>query len=413
MAAFDPASSAFAADPYPVYAELRAHSPVHYLESVQWWWVTRYRDVVQALGDRRFGKVEPRPVDGTGAAAAGRTPPAATGSAPPPAYRRLTEMPPHMLESDPPTHTRLRALVSRAFTPAVVESLRPRVAELAAAAVARMAEMGEADLVRDFAFPIPVTIIAELLGVPAEDQDRFREWSNTFVRALDVTQQRIPGVREAGMAAAAALIEYLEALVAERRTRPRSDLISGLVAAHETTDRLSLGEIVATAQLLLVAGHETTTGLLGGGALSLLRHPDQLAAVLERPEGWPVAVEELLRYESPVQRFNRFVLDDVELGGRVLRRGERLSLVFASANRDPDAFEDPDRLDLGRTPNRHVAFGGGIHYCLGAPLARLEAQVAFPALLPYVEWVGEPVWRPGAVLRGLQALPVRVRRPTP
>lgn len=215
------------------------------------------------------------------------------------------------------------------------------------------------------------------------------------------------------MAAAAALIEYLEALVAERRTRPRSDLISGLVAAHETTDRLSLGEIVATAQLLLVAGHETTTGLLGGGALSLLRHPDQLAAVLERPEGWPVAVEELLRYESPVQRFNRFVLDDVELGGRVLRRGERLSLVFASANRDPDAFEDPDRLDLGRTPNRHVAFGGGIHYCLGAPLARLEAQVAFPALLPYVEWVGEPVWRPGAVLRGLQALPVRVRRPTP
>ena len=160
-----------------------------------------------------------------------------------------------------------------------------------------------------------------------------------------------------------------------------------------------------------MAGHETTTGLLSGGTLTLLRHPDQLADVLAQPDRWPAAVEELLRYESPVQRFNRFVLEDVEIGGQMLRRGERLSLVFASANRDAEAFAEPDRLDLQRTPNRHVAFGGGIHYCLGAPLARLEAQVAFPTLLPHVEWVGEPVWRPGAVIRGLQSLPVRVRRP--
>ena len=196
--AFDPGSPEFAADPYPVYADLRAHSPVHYIESVQWWWVTRYRDVAQALGDRRFGKAQPQ----TAADAGGE------GSAPPPpAFQRLTDLPPQMLESDPPTHTRLRALVSRAFTPTVVESLRPRIAALAADAVARMAEMDEADVVRDFAFPIPVTIIAELLGVPLEDQERFREWSNTFVRALDVTQQRIPGVREAAMQATAALFD--------------------------------------------------------------------------------------------------------------------------------------------------------------------------------------------------------------
>lgn len=394
---FNPRWPAFARDPYPFYDRLRPEAPVLFLESVGMWWVTRYDLVVSVLSDKRFGH---------------ELPPGAPRPAMPelpPRYAPLRELPPHMLLRDPPDHTRLRSLVSAAFTPRIIERLRPHVGEIARHLLDRAAANGGMDLVADFAFPLPATVIAEMLGVPVADQDQFRGWSNAIIRGIDAAQAT-PEVRRASLDANLALAEYFQALIARRRAEPKDDLISAMVAAEADGDKLAPGEVVSSCILLLIAGHETTTNLIGSGMLTLLRTPDKREELRSRPELLPTALEELLRYESPVQRLGRWAKADVALGGTVIPQGARVITVFGAANRDPAVFRAPNGLDFARDPNPHLAFGRGIHYCLGAPLARLEAAVAFPALLerfPAMRIADPgPVWSANTVVRGLKSLPV-------
>jgi cytochrome P450 len=312
-----------------------------------------------------------------------------------------------MLVVDPPDHTRLRNLVSKVFTPRMVELLRPRIESITAGLLDRLAGRSEVDLIAEFAYPLPVIVIAEMLGVPARDRAQFQEWSAVTVRGLDPFVDE--ATREAVFDARDALIDYLRGIIDERRREPADDLITAMIAAREQGDFLSEGELIAMCNLLLVAGHETTVNLIGNGTLALLRNPDQLDRLRREPALARTAVEELLRYAPPVQWTGRVSLVELDLGGR--RIGEHQSVVgiLAAANRDPDVFEDPERLDIGRDPNPNLAFGRGIHFCLGAPLARLEAQIALPALLersPDLRLAGEPVPRPTWNLRGLAHLPV-------
>jgi cytochrome P450 len=314
-----------------------------------------------------------------------------------------------MLFVDPPDHTRLRTLVNKAFTPAAIGRLRSRVEELTAQLLDRVADAGELDLVDDLAYPLPVTVICELLGVPAQDQTRFRAWSGALVHLLDPlvatdTLQR-------ALAARTALRGYLGALVAQRRAYPAEDLLTALVAAEDQGHRLSEPELVSMCLLLLIAGHETTVNLIANGTLALLTNPAQRDRLAADPRLAASAVEELLRYDSPVQLTARHVLADLEVGGRRVGEGETVLAVLGAANRDPAQFPEPDRLDLARSLNRHLAFGGGIHFCLGAPLARMEAQIALTALLGRFPRLclgdSPPTWRDTVTLRGLASLPLR------
>jgi cytochrome P450 len=313
-----------------------------------------------------------------------------------------------MLSRDPPDHTRLRRLVSKAFTPRMVELLRPRVQAIADALLDAVADRGEMDLIDDYAFPLPITVIAEMLGVPPADRDQFRAWSDTLVAAVPP----MPAGPEA-TEAAEGLRRYLEALFEERRRAPAEDLSTGLLQAEEAGDRLSKEELQGMMYLLLVAGYETTANLIGSGVLALLQHPDQLAALRGDPALLPSAVEELLRFCAPVATSTlRYAADDVALGGVVIPKGDMVLVVITAANRDPVRFPFPDALDITRADNKHLAFGHGIHYCLGAPLARLEGEIALGTLLRRMPDLrlsvapGALTWRPSLVLRGLTKLPV-------
>jgi len=308
---------------------------------------------------------------------------------------------------DPPDHTRLRSLISKAFTPRSVERLRPRIGELTGELLAPLRDAGRFDVINDFAFPLPVTVICELLGVPAEDRDLFRQQTRDLAVLLDwdVTPEQLGGAAGAAMNFAAYLIPLFE----ERRRAPKPDLISALVQAEEAGDRLGADELLTTVVLLLTAGHETTMNLIGNGLLALLRNPDQLAVLRGRPDLMPSAVEELLRYDSPVRLTVRTATADATLAGKTVRAGEQVMAMLDAANHDPAVFESPDALDVTRDARHHVAFGGGAHYCLGAALARAEAQVALAALiaLPDLELaVDEPEWRPLTTFHALQSLPV-------
>jgi cytochrome P450 len=315
----------------------------------------------------------------------------------------------NMLFRDPPVHTRLRALVSQAFTPRTIDGLRPHIAAIAEHLLDQVQGDGRMDLIRDFAFPLPIIVIAELLGVPPEDRNRFKAWSTVMTAALD------PMVSEAVLARAAQAIdelnEYLGGVIEDRRRAPRADLITELTAAHDEGDRLGKEELLTTCRLLLTAGHETTVNLIGNGMLALLRNPEPRAALATNPSLLPNAVEELLRYDSPVQMTLRFTFEDTQLGSHTLRRSDLVVLLLGGANRDPEQFPEPDRLDVAR-PNAstHLSFGGGIHYCLGASLARLEGEIAVGALLrrlPHLSLATGPLkWRESPVLHGLVALPV-------
>jgi cytochrome P450 len=369
---------------------MRERDPVHRNDSIRAWFLTRHADVNDLLRDERFSS------DGTQgeryvAPPAGRGRPGRS-----------------MLVVDPPDHTRLRNLVSKAFTPRMVERLRPRIESIAADLVEGLASGGpEADLIGRFAYPLPVIVIAEMLGVPARDRAQFQEWSAVVVRGLDPfldaeTQNAVFDARDA-------LLAYLRGIIGERRAEPADDLITAMIAARDTGDFLSEGELVAMCNLLLVAGHETTVNLIGGGTLSLLRNPEQLERLRREPALARTAVEELLRYTPPVQWTGRVATVELELGGRRIAPHQSVIGILAAANRDPEVFDDPDRLDVGRDPNPHVSFGRGIHFCLGAPLAKLEAQVALPMLLerfPDLRLAGEPEPRPTWNLRGLARLPV-------
>jgi cytochrome P450 len=303
----------------------------------------------------------------------------------------------------------LRRLVSKAFTPRLIERMRPRVQEIADALLDAVEEGGEMDLIDDYAFPLPIIVIAELLGVPAEDRNKFREWSNAAVSG-DTTQEYVEKVLLPHMEA---FVGYLRAMFEEKRKNPKEDLISALVRAEEAGDKLSEDELLAMVFLLLIAGHETTVNLIGNGTLALLQHPGELQKLKSDPALIKPAVEELLRYDGPVETSTeRFVREDVRIGDTVIPKGEMVMVVIAAADHDPERFPEPDELDITRPDNKHLAFGKGIHHCLGAPLARMEGQIALGTLLrrmPNLRLKGSPeslTWRPRLVLRGLRSLPM-------
>jgi pimeloyl-[acyl-carrier protein] synthase len=389
---FHPMDPAFVADPYPTYHRLRAEDPVHF-SSLGFWVLTRYEDVVMTLRDPRFAK---EAIASWVAARFGRTMPGVGLS---------------MLDRDPPDHTRLRGLVMRAFTPRVVEALRPRIQGIVDDLIDQVAGAGAMDLIEDFAYPLPVMVICEMLGVPAGDRDRFKHWSLDIARGLDaILLPPDSDVTRRSEAARIALSDYFRELIAARRAAPRADLLSGLIAAEEAGDKLHPDELLATCILLLVAGHETTVNLIGNGSLALLRHPDQLRRLRNDPALIGSAVEELLRYDGPVQRTARIPSEDVTIAGRTIGKGEMVMPFIGAADRDPAQFPDPDRLDITRADNRHIAFGWGIHFCLGAPLARVEGQIAINTLvqrLPALTLATDtPEFRQSLTLRGLAALPV-------
>jgi cytochrome P450 len=394
---FDPA---FTADPYPTYARLRSSAPVYRAalpDGRGVWLITRYEDVLAVLKDKRFVK------DWRGALTPEQL------AQVPPIPEVMKPLSRNMLDTDPPDHERLRALVSKAFTPRLIERLRPRVQAISDGLLDAVQGRGEMDLIDDYAFPLPITVIAELLGVPAEDRNNFREWSDAAVSG-NASQEYMEEILIPHMQA---FTDYLRALFEEKRANPGDDLVSALVRAEEAGDRLSEDELLGMVFLLLVAGHETTVNLIGNGVLALLQHPDQLRKLEEDPSLIKPAVEELLRYDGPVETSTeRFAREDVEIGGQVIPRGEMVLVVLAAADHDPERFSDPDELDITRTDNRHLAFGKGIHHCLGAPLARMEGQIAISTLLRRMRNLrlkGSPEslsWRPGMILRGLRGLPV-------
>jgi cytochrome P450 len=389
---FNPMDAEFIANPYPTYHRLRAEEPVHH-NPLGFWVLTRYEDVLGALRDPRFAK------EAIAAFVAARfgIAPAGIGLS--------------MLDRDPPDHTRLRGLVSTAFTPRVVEMLRPHIQRIVDGLLERVETAGSMDLIEDFAYPLPVVVICELLGVPVEDRDRFKQWGLDIARGLDAIW--LPPDSEVAVRSVAsrrALSDYFRALIAERRASPRGDMLSALIAAEEAGDTLTEDELLATCILLLVAGHETTVNLIGNGTLALLRHPHELRRLRERPGLITSAVEELLRYDGPVQRSARIPSEDVTIGGYTIRKGEMVLPFIGAADRDPAQFPDPDRLDITRADNRHIAFGWGIHFCLGAPLARIEGQIAINTLLQRLPKLAlatdTPPYRQSLTLRGLSALPV-------
>jgi unspecific monooxygenase len=397
---YEPASPAFVADPYPVFERLRADHPVIYDPATNQWLVSRFADVNALLRDRRLGRSY---VHVATHEEFGRTPPPAW-QAPYEASARL-----QLIDMEPPDHTRLRRLVSTAFTPRTVEGLRPRITELVDGLLGAALERREFDLLADLIEQLPVAVIAELLGIPEGDRPLLRPWSADMTLMFELTRSEADEHR--AVQATVEFSDYLRGLVRERRARPKADLLSQLALVAEAGDHLSEDELIATAILLLNAGHEASVNGAANAWWTLFRHPDALAALRADPGLVPTAVDELLRFDTPAPMFERWVLEDIELHGVAIPRGQELALLFASANRDPDRFPNPDGLVLDRNPNPHLSFGAGIHFCLGAPLARLELGILFRAILermPTLELVAEPAWKPRFVLRGLQALRVRV-----
>ena len=396
---FLPADPAFIADPYPVFTELRDHHPVLHDGTRNQWLISRHDDVDRLLRDRRLGRTYRHVASD---AEFGRTPPP-VWHAP---FHELNDA--GMLDLEPPDHTRLRRLVSKAFTPRTVAAMAPRVQVIVDDLVGRTLEAGEFDLIADIAEPLPVTVIAELLGIPSPDRHLLRPWSNDFCLMYELDPPEASARR--AVAAAEAFGAYLHDLIAERRARPRDDLISGLITVADEGDQLTEAELVATCVLLLNAGHEASVNGAGNGWWTLFRHPEALAELRASPDLAATAVDELLRFDTPLPLFERWVLSDIEVAGTTIPRGQEVALLFASANRDPAAFPDADTLDLHRPSRGHLAFGAGIHYCLGAPLARLELRTAFATILrrmPGLTLLETPVWKPTFVLRGLAALRVR------
>ncbi|MEU1489449.1 cytochrome P450 [Streptomyces sp. NPDC005776] len=399
-APFDPWSEGFVADPYPAYAELRATGRAHYFEPTDQWLVPHYADVAALLRDRRLGRTYLHRFTHE---EFGRTPPPVAHEP----FETLNGQ--GLLDLEPPDHTRIRRLVSKAFTPRTVEQLVPTVQRLATGLVDDFVAQGGGDLLTAVAEPLPVAVIAAMLGIPESDRAPLRPWSAAICGMFELNPSE-----ETARAAVRASLDfsaYLRELIAQRRGNPGTDLISALIAAHDEGERLTEQEMVSTCVLLLNAGHEATVNTTVNGWWTLLRHPEQLAALRADHGLLPTAVEELMRYDTPLQMFERWVLDDIEIDGTVIPRGSEVALLFGSANRDPARFTDPDSLDLARRENPHITFGAGIHFCLGAPLARVELNSSFGELLrraPGMRLVAEPEWNPGYVIRGVKELRVEL-----
>jgi cytochrome P450 len=387
------------ADPYPFFAELRTSDPVHWSDRYRAWFISRWDDVFEALRDPRFSSDRVKPVFDTKLTDEQRA-----------ARKPMFDIFQYwMVFNDPPDHTRLRGLVNRAFTPKAIAALRPRIEEVVAEQLEVIRQRGSADLIRDFAFPIPAVVIAEMMGVPAADRDLFKSWSDAIM-ALVFGAADAPGRREQAQRSLLDLAAYLHDLLSHFRRRPAENLLTDLIGSQEADDRLSDDEIVATCTLVLFGGHETTTNLIGNGTRTLLNAPDQLVRLVAEPKLLTVAVEELLRFDGPSKMEVRRAAAEIEMRGSTINQGDQIYFIQAAANRDPEVFENPDTVDLGRSPNRHCGFGFGIHYCLGAPIARVEGAIAIDALvrnLPGLRIGPDPeVWHPPLISRGMQSFTV-------
>jgi pimeloyl-[acyl-carrier protein] synthase len=383
------------ANPYPLYHKLRTEDPVHWDRFLHTWVVTRYPDVLSVLHSFSADRT-PTPEQLTAMGLSGLNPIAKV-------------MVKQMLFMDAPAHTRLRGLASAAFTPRRVEVLREHIQEIADHLLDQVQTRGRMDIIEDFAAPMPAIVTAEMLGVPTEDHSNLKKWSADFAEMLGNFQHnpdRIPRVLESTNN----LTTYFQAAIDKARQHPREGLIQAFMNAEIDGDRLTDEEIVANCIVTMVGGQETTTNLIGNGLLTLMRNPEQLAQLRDDSNLITSAVEELLRYESPSQHTGRIAREDVQIGGKEIRKGQAVMAIMAAANRDPERFPDPDRLILDRSDNKHLAFGWSSHFCFGAPLARMEGQIAFETLLrrlPNLEVGPEPLtWRNNSGLRGLTALPV-------
>jgi hypothetical protein len=390
------------ADPYPLYHRLRSQAPVYWSDKLECWLVTRYDDCLAALRDyKRLSNrdrmtVLLRPLEAEASA-------------------RFALVRRHFCQgvifSDPPDHSRLRTLVNKAFTPATVEKMRPLIQQVVAELIEGMKDKDEADLIADFAFHLPNRVRAEILGLPLEDSGKLKTSAEGMVALLGggADPERV----DRGQKALIQVREYLGRRIVERRKNPGTDLISTLILAREQNDKLSEDELLSTCSTLFSASQETTTSTIAASMLALFRHPDQLQLLREHPEYIESAVEEFLRYDGPLQRQLRAVREDFELRGEQIKKGQMVCPVLGAANRDPEQFPDPDRLDLTRHDNQHIAFGYGIHWCVGAPVARLELQVAINALLqsfPHIQLNADAIERPhDYTVRSIKALPVRLR----
>ncbi len=394
---FNPFLPAHRSDPHATWRRLRETDPVYYHRAFGAWVCTRYDDVLHVLRDKNF----------------------TTDRSEVPLVRWITRMTRNdevfqalmlrsLLTIDGPDHTRLRGVVSKAFTPRRVEQLRPRLEEMVDALLDRAAEAGEMEVVRDLAHPLPVNAIAELMGIPAEDREFFRTCSADLVQLVDPLQGR--GGTKPLRRASHALFDYFRPLLAARRASPQDDLLSAMIAAEEDGNPLDELDLLSLSALLLVAGHETTSNLIGNAVVTLLRHPDERKRLQDDPGLLKSALDEILRFESPIQFTDRAAREDCEIGGKRIRRGQLVGAVIGAANRDPERFPDPDRLDFARADNHHLAFGQGNHFCLGSQLAKLEAEIAIGALLRrFPDFDGSPdppAWRRSMIIRGPEAVPI-------
>ncbi len=378
---YNPTSNSVINYPYDTYDRMREKDPVHRMRLIDAWALTRYEDVDMVLRDhRRFLKDDETRDE----------------------YRS-------MLYSNPPDHTRLRSLVSKAFTPRAVAELQPRIQRMVDEMLDDLQGRDRFDLMEGFAFPLPVTVIAEMLGVPPDDMDRFEGWSNDISLSIEpvLTDEQVQRIQTA----TEELFEYFEGIMDQRRAVPQDDMITALMNAEQEGDKLTHEELLETLMLLLVAGNETTRNLIGNGTLALLRNQDQLQRLRDNPDMLDSAINEMLRYDSPVQIDGRIVREEVEIDGNLIRPGQGVICAIGAANRDPAVFASPNTFDIGRREKSHISFGRGIHHCLGAPLAMLEGRIAFSALLdrfPSMRLVAEPEFRDQVVLRGVEELWIEV-----
>ena len=401
---YDLDSPEFLANPYPIFDQMRINDPIFWSEESGYWLLTRYADIASLIQSDELSSNRI-------AAHSSRLPDEAKEIFRP----FFTAVSSWMLMVDPPDHTRLRGLVSKAFTPGVVENMRELVQDLVNNMLAKVKDQGRMDVMSDLANPLPAIVISELLGVPATDQRQFKEWSDDIALALSgidtaASKEELFALYELAQKSFLALSGYFRERVVELRRHPQVNLLSALAQAEEQGDRLTEDELFANCVLLMIAGHETTTNLIGNGILALIHNPGEREALTANPELIGSAVEELLRYDSPVQKMGRIALADVSVAGKRIKKGDLVCFSFAAANRDPEQFDSPARLDITRKPNRHFAFGHGLHYCVGAALARLEAQITFNSVLrclPGLELANENLeWYRNFTLRGLKSLPI-------
>ena len=389
---------AYLADPYPVFHALRAHDPV-FLSPWGDWYLTRFADVSAVLTDKRFQRCSP----------SGTNPITGDDREPTAIDRMLSRW---MVFIDPPAHTRLRRLVGKAFTPKLVAAMRGDVRAIADRLLDDALGEGDTfDVIADLAYPLPVIVVSQILGVPPEDYDLLKDWSGQLTGALDTGDSEELAT---GIHATEELTAYMAGLIAERRRAPRDDLISAMLADSAADDALTEEELLANCVFLLWAGHETTKNLIGNGTLSLIRNPGEFARLTAEPGLMESAVDEFLRVESPIQKIGRWTAEEVELGGKVIPAGQYVVSLFGAANRDPQQYPDPDRLDVGRREGTNLAFGKGIHHCLGYGLAKLEGEVTFAALQERISAIelrsASPQWQHNTSIRGLDTLPVAVKR---